>query len=412
MSSSTSTTTTTNNNKDTSNDKTVVSAEKDTTTTSDKTAKSDNTSKSDKTAKSDKTTTSDTTTTTTTTTISSPDLNVYARDLQKILKDYIVIIVVAFLGIFVLIRIFGEDSIFGRMSSLMIDIFVVAILFAWVGYDFLFTYSGDERTSKLKELWNSIKNYINDKYSILYTSLFIFVFYTVVYVLGIPMTSGNQSFFVGILNTGAWTMLGASVLVWILKIFFGISLFEDSKKETTVAETTTTTTTEKKAVAPATTANEVFNIGVNKYTYEDAQSICKSYDARLATYDEIEAAYNNGAEWCNYGWSEGQMAYFPTQKATWTELQKDPARKNDCGRPGVNGGYMVNPYLRFGVNCYGKKPEPRPSELAKMNVRKETVVPKTKEDVELEMKVQFWKENADKLLSINSFNANKWSQYK
>ena len=106
------------------------------------------------------------------------------------------------------------------------------------------------------------------------------------------------------------------------------------------------------------------------------------------------------------------MAYFPTQKSTWTELQKDPKRKNDCGRPGVNGGYMVNPYLRFGVNCYGKKPEPSLSELAKMNVNKETVVPKTKEEVELEMKVQFWKENADKLLTINSFNSDKWSQYK
>lgn len=358
----------------------------------------------------------------TTQTVESPNkLNVYVRDLQTILKDYIVIIVIAFLAIFILIRIFGPDSIFGRMSSLMIDIFVVAILFAWIGYDFIFTYSGDERTSQIKELWNSIKTYLNDTYSILYTSLFIVVFYTIVYVLGIPMSSGNQSIFVGILDTGAWTVLAASVIVWILKTFFDISLFEDLEKtlspkkveEKDLAATTPekeeTTETEKTTVP---SNNEVFNIGVNKYTYDDAQSICKSYGARLATYDEIETAYNNGAEWCNYGWSEGQMAYFPTQKATWSELQKDPKRKNDCGRPGVNGGYMVNPYLRFGVNCYGKKPEPSPSELAKMNVRKENVVPKTKEDVELEMKVQFWKENADKLLTINSFNANKWSQYK
>jgi len=346
---------------------------------------------------------------------SDAKMSVYVKDLQTILKDYIVIIVFAFLAIFILIRVFGQESIFARMSSLMIDLFVLAILFAWIGYDFIFTYSGDERTSALKELWNSIKNYINNGYSVLYTSLFIFVFYTAVYVLGIPMSSGNQSIFVGILDMGAWIMLAVSIFVWIMKTIFGISLFDislDKTKKDGESEKGAETKDGDKPATPSPSSDEVFNIGINKYTYEDAQSICKSYGARMATYDDIEAAYNNGAEWCNYGWSEGQMAYFPTQKATWSELQKDPKRKNDCGRPGVNGGYMVNPYLRFGVNCYGKKPEPTTSELARMNVRKQNIAPKTKEDVELDMKVQFWKENADKLLSINSFNANKWSQHK
>ena len=30
------------------------------------------------------------------------------------------------------------------------------------------------------------------------------------------------------------------------------------------------------------------------YTYEDAQMLCKAYDAKLATYDQIEEAYNKG----------------------------------------------------------------------------------------------------------------------
>ena len=103
-------------------------------------------------------------------------------------------------------------------------------------------------------------------------------------------------------------------------------------------------------------APEVFNIGNNIYTYNNAEEVCKAHGARLATYDEIENSYNNGAEWCNYGWSEGQMAYFPTQKSTWNELQKDDRLKNACGRPGVNGGYMLNPNIKFGANCFGVKP--------------------------------------------------------
>lgn len=332
------------------------------------------------------------------------------QETQSFLKNYIVIIVIAFLAMFVLLRVFGggENSMLGAMVSNMIDLFALVVLFTWVGYDFLFTYSGEERQAKLKEFLDSSKSYINDPYSILYTSLFIAVFYTLVYTTGIPMEGNARSIFVNMIDKGAWIILFVSLLNWVLS-FFGIRLFDGVIDSTTKTETATEDDKPTQETTQG-TGEEVFNIGNNRYTYEDAQSICKSYGARLATYDEIEDAYNKGAEWCSYGWSEGQMAYFPTQKATWSELQKDEKRKNDCGRPGVNGGYMANPYLRFGVNCYGKKPAPTPSELAKMQVRKEKVVPKTKEDVILDMKVKFWKENADKLLNINAFNQDKWSQ--
>lgn len=103
--------------------------------------------------------------------------------------------------------------------------------------------------------------------------------------------------------------------------------------------------------------NEVFHIPGNHYNYHQAKELCSAYNARLANYDEIEAAYDDGAEWCSYGWSKGQMAFFPTQKETYKRLQDTENQKNNCGRPGVNGGYMANPYIRFGVNCYGEKPK-------------------------------------------------------
>jgi hypothetical protein len=157
--------------------------------------------------------------------------------------------------------------------------------------------------------------------------------------------------------------------------------------------------------------DEVFNIRNNLYTYDDAKAICKSYGARLATYDDIEKSYNKGGEWCNYGWSENQMIFFPTQKSTWEKLQSNPNTKNNCGRPGINGGYMANPYIKFGVNCYGKKPKAKDSDISLMKAQNNQVQPQTPQDAALDKKVQFWKENADKLLLVNSFNTDKWSQY-
>ena len=101
---------------------------------------------------------------------------------------------------------------------------------------------------------------------------------------------------------------------------------------------------------------EVFNIPNNVYNYSDAAKVCKKLNSRLATFDEVEDAYNNGATWCSYGWSDDQMALFPIQKSVYNELKQIVGHEHDCGRPGINGGYMSNSDSKFGVNCYGKKP--------------------------------------------------------
>ena len=93
---------------------------------------------------------------------------------------------------------------------------------------------------------------------------------------------------------------------------------------------------------------QVFNIPGNYYSYEDAKAMCKAYGADLATYKQIEDAYENGAEWCNYGWSAEQLALFPTQQQTYDHLQKIPGHGRDCGRPGMNGGYIANKNVKFG----------------------------------------------------------------
>ena len=103
--------------------------------------------------------------------------------------------------------------------------------------------------------------------------------------------------------------------------------------------------------------SEVFHVDDSQFTYADAPAVCAAYGAELATLEQIIDAYNNGAEWCGYGWSAGGFALYPTQKATWVALQAEPdtVKRTGCGRPGVNGGYF-DPNTKFGVNCFGFKP--------------------------------------------------------
>jgi len=101
---------------------------------------------------------------------------------------------------------------------------------------------------------------------------------------------------------------------------------------------------------------EVFYVGGNDYTYDEASAVCAAYGSELASYDQIAAAFAAGAEWCGYGWTQGGMALFPTQESTWADMQKDAVARTNCGRPGVNGGYF-DPATKFGVNCYGVKPK-------------------------------------------------------
>ena len=163
---------------------------------------------------------------------------------------------------------------------------------------------------------------------------------------------------------------------------------------------------EKEPVPEIEYVKQVFNIPGNKYTYEDAKALCKAYGSRLATYDEIENTYNEGGEWCNYGWSQKQMALFPTQKETYNKLQKHKGHENDCGRPGVNGGYIANPNVRFGVNCFGYKPEITENERIAMN--NVDPFPLTRKEKQLERKVEHYRKKLPDI-EVSPFNHTRWS---
>jgi hypothetical protein len=300
------------------------------------------------------------------------------------------------------------------------------------------SYSPEKKKSLVQNTFNSTSTFVNDPISIFSMGMFLVCFYIVVYLFRLPMDRETKPIIVSIIETSAWLLFVIIIFADFFKYVLGLSLTDGISKllnwdslpdnspipqpkpfvksnSTTysgnIISNVNTKTSGNISISQPVQKDEVFNISNNLYTYDDAQAICTSYGAKLANYDQIEDAYKNGAEWCNYGWSDGQMAYFPTQKSTWSTLQNTNKNKNDCGRPGINGGFFANPFIKFGVNCFGKKPNPNDNELARMNELNNKIYPKNPKDSIIDKKVEFWKENANKLLVLNSFNKKEWSEH-
>ena len=200
----------------------------------------------------------------------------------------------------------------------------------------------------------------------------------------------------------------------------GASLKKDTTTDTTT-DTTKDTTEEKNKknttpTPPLPSSStlqyikrppQVFNIPGNKYDYENAQAICSAYGSRLANYDEIEKAYEEGAEWCNYGWSSGQMALYPTQKKSYDVLQTVKGHEHDCGHPGINGGYFPDAKLKFGVNCFGYKPKITPEETDLM--KNTSPYPLSGDQAHLEQLIKTWKTQINNIL-VAPYNYTQWSR--
>ena len=68
---------------------------------------------------------------------------------------------------------------------------------------------------------------------------------------------------------------------------------------------------------------------------------------------------------------------------------------------------MANPAIRFGVNCYGIKPEADENDIRGT----EPTIPKTEEEKKIDERVKFWMDNKEQHLQVNSHNYKKWSEH-
>jgi hypothetical protein len=149
---------------------------------------------------------------------------------------------------------------------------------------------------------------------------------------------------------------------------------------------------------------EVFHIDNSRFTYDEAPAACAAFGGNLATLEQINEAYNYGAEWCGYGWSAGGLALFPTQRGTWEALQQEPssAKRTACGKVGVNGGYF-DPSYKFGVNCYGYKP------AASSNLKLPLPPPGTNVDAFNAMVAKF--QGMLSSFDVSPYSRTQWSGY-
>ena len=350
---------------------------------------------------------------------------------------YVITFIIVFILAYFILGKFMKNTLSGGnlFVSRLIDFSLLGVLAIFI-LSYLSSNNYELKSEDIEEMFQNTIDYL-DNNTYITTTLIVLAFCCHT-IFGVPMTSDMKPISIRIIE-----IVLIAVMTLVLFVFFfknvlnisiidviqdikdnlsgtkredkdeetGIKLDEDTQKDISIAtvDGTQETTDISGAIVPD--GNEVFNVSNNAYTYDEAKAVCSIYGAELATYDQIEQAYNNGAEWCNYGWSEGQMAYFPTQKNTWTELQKNPKTKNNCGRPGINGGFMANPNLKFGVNCFGKKPDHTDDDVRILESKKYQAYPDQVYDKEMKAKMEKWKKNADKMLQLNSYNRNMWSRY-
>lgn len=249
--------------------------------------------------------------------------------------------------------------------------------------------------------------------------LIIIIYYFIFSYLGSGNNTNSSTFSDGNGNSGVvfleallWGLFIVLVLLNGMAYFFNINIVASIKKifsdipEIDIKVDSDLGNSSDTPIPEITAMHQVFHVPENRYTYDDAKALCKAYGGRLANYKEMEEAYNDGADWCSYGWSEDQMALFPTSMDKWNKLQKVKGHENDCGRPGINGGYIDNPNIQYGANCYGYKPIINKEEEDLM--RNASLYPKTKSELEFDKRVDYWKRRLSNIL-VAPFNKNEWS---
>jgi hypothetical protein len=263
-------------------------------------------------------------------------------------------------------------------------------------------------------MYNNLNNFILNPMVFIIVILIVVAYYAFSSSLGkgnLGTSEDSNNGGGGIFGVIIIAILVILILVNALQYFFSINVTAYIQglfsPKTTVDIVVDQSTYQPAPVPEIRFKKQVFNIPGNYYTYDNAKALCTAYGAELASYDQIEKAYNNGAEWCNYGWSDNQLALFPTQKKTYDTLQTIPGHENDCGRPGVNGGYIANPRVKFGVNCYGYKPKITSDEEELMKTA--SPYPETPQDIAFQKKVDLMKNNLDQIL-VSPFNHDTWGE--
>ena len=159
---------------------------------------------------------------------------------------------------------------------------------------------------------------------------------------------------------------------------------------------------------------EVFLI-YNKVNYLQAKELCKLYSGRLATKEDLEEAFKDGANWCTWGWLDGEKIGYPVQEKFWTLIEKK--HRGHCGpTAGINIIDNIDPLKVYSVTCYGKKPKKSKNDtdlelvLNEVNADDslQTEIDKCKR-AKQEAEQKKWIDEEKKNIRIVTFNDSQWS---
>ena len=185
----------------------------------------------------------------------------------------------------------GSQELGSRISRI-VDMVLTFFIIALIAY-FFFAVDNDKKEEYLKDKGQELKEYIENDFSPIFQVVLIIIFYLFVYLFRIPMKMGHKPTLIFVTESLLWLLLLCIIVVKFFILVFGVNILDDFTQLFKIKKEPEVTTIPEE---PKDT-REVFNISNNNYTYEEAQAVCKAYGAELATYDQIEDAYNKGAEW-------------------------------------------------------------------------------------------------------------------
>lgn len=259
-----------------------------------------------------------------------------------------------------------------------------------------------------------------------YTILFILIIVIIIFYLFFSFSGIDSESYplLNFLNNMLWILLIFIILLNTSSYFFNIDIineiknfFTNKNKQDVDIEFAFEKEKEKEKDISLNTIHtpsnivkkEVFHIPGNKFTFHDAKAVCKAFDSEIASFDQLKEAQQNGASWCSYGWTDDQLALYPTNEKDWNKLKNKSDNKYDCGLPGINGGHIKNTHIKLGANCYGIKPEKSNLEKDLELNENNPLYAKTYKEYVFDKRINQWKDKLGNVM-IKGFNNETWFQ--
>ena len=210
------------------------------------------------------------------------------------------------------------------------------------------------------DFFDKLNNFGSNPFVLVVLVFIILIYYVIFAFLG-NSTPDSENFSKGgfiFLEAILWALLILLVFMNGLAYFFNINIVTELKNVfAQKPEIQIESTLNQDISASNYDFKEVYHIPGNRFTYHDAKAVCKAFDGEMATYEQLLEEQKKGASWCSFGWTKDQLGLYPTSQNHFNKLQKKEGHEYDCGLPGINGGYVSNPHIKLGSNCYGYKPK-------------------------------------------------------